>query len=162
MSDAAATLHKTVERMEARALAYQRIYSWPACVDPSNGALMLALHADLDAITVPAELGVRTQRVLCLRMLAGPVLLLPTGSGTTGPDWLFLTGPAQALRHRTIVELGRIGARFHQRSTFVPLPPTRVNGSEVRWSTSPVSGRELPPWAAVIAALRSAALGCTQ
>lgn len=145
------------EQMAARAQAYQQLYDWPVCVSPDTGDLVLAVHAGVDAITVPHGPGIQAQRLLCTRLLAGPVMLLPKDDPEQLPDWVFLTGPAQNLSRQTVADIGRIGVRLWPHDEFVPLPPSRLPGGEVRWSTSPILGRPLPPWISVIGAVRSVA-----
>jgi hypothetical protein len=152
-----ATADRPPDQMAARALAYQQFYDWPVAVAPDTGELVLAVHAGVDAIIVRGELGIQVQRLLCTRLLAGPVLLLPKDDPEQLPDWVFLTGPAQTLCRQTMADIGRIGVRLWPHNEFVPLPPSRLPGGEVRWSTSPVMGRSLPPWISVIGAVRSVA-----
>ena len=142
------------EQMAARAQAYQQLYDWPVCVSPDTGELVLAVSAGVDAIAVRGELGLQTQRLLCARLLAGPVLLLPKDDPEQLPDWVFLTGPAQNLSRQTVADIGRAEVRLWPHDEFVPLPPSRLPGGEVRWSPSPILGRPLPSWISVIGAMR--------
>lgn len=138
--------------MRARAKAYQQLYDWPTGVDPATGRLVLAVSENVNAIVMRAEIGIATQSLLSVQMLAGPVIALP---GETS-DWVFLTGPASSISTKTLAVLSRLGVRLKQSGVFVPLPPSRVDGGVVQWSSGPTVGRDLPPWTAVVAAIRSA------
>ncbi|EWM13682.1 hypothetical protein [Kutzneria sp. 744] len=157
MPNVVAPADRPPEQMAARAQAFQQLYDWPVCVSPETGDLVLAVRAGVDAITVRGELGVQAQRLLCTRLLAGPVLLLPKKDPEQLPDWVFLTGPAQNLSRQAVADIGRVGVRLWPHDEFVPLPPSRLPGGEVRWSTSPILGRPLPSWISVIGAIRSVA-----
>jgi hypothetical protein len=113
---------------------------------------VLAVSESVNAIVMRAELGIETQSLLSVQMLAGPVIALP---GDTA-DWVFLTGPASSIGTRTLAALSHLGVRLKKPGTFIPLPPSRLNDGVVRWSSGPTVGRDLPPWTAVVAATRSA------
>jgi hypothetical protein len=135
----------------ARAKAYQQLYGWPTGVDVATGRLVLAVSDSVNAIVMRAELGIETQLLLSMQMLAGPVVALPGAY----PDWVFLTGPASSISTRSLTALSRLGVRLKKPGAFIPLPPSRLDGGVVRWSSGPTVGRELPPWTAVVAAIRS-------
>lgn len=138
----------------ARAKAYQQLYGWPTGVDLTTGHLVLAVSESVNAIVMRAEVGIETQSLLSVQMLAGPVIALPGDFA----DWVFLTGPASSISTRTLTVLSRLGVRLKKPGTFVPLPPSRLDSGVVRWSSGPTVGRELPPWSAVVAAIRSASI----
>jgi hypothetical protein len=138
----------------ARAIAYQHLYGWPTGVDLATGHLVLAVSENVNAIIMRAELGIETQSLLSVQMLAGPVIALPGAR----PDWVFLTGPASSISAKTLTALSRLGVRLQKAGAFIPLPPSRLDGGMVRWASGPTVGRDLPPWTAVLAATRSASI----
>jgi hypothetical protein len=84
------------------------------------------LGEQLDAVEVPADVGElildRARRQYPSEV---PVIAVP-GRGTQ----LFLVAPGA----QRIVELAAYRqVRLHSRGTWIPLPPTRVLGAEVRW-----------------------------
>ncbi|MBP2323456.1 hypothetical protein JOF56_003841 [Kibdelosporangium banguiense] len=138
----------------ARAMAYQHLYGWLTSVDVATGRLVLAVSESVNAVIMRVELGIETQSLLSVRMLAGPVIALPGDC----PEWVFLTGPASSISAKTLTALSRLGVRLQKHGTFVPLPPSSLDGGMVRWASGPTVGRDLPPWTAVLAATRSASL----
>jgi hypothetical protein len=145
------------ESMAARARAYQQLYGWPTGVDRATGRLVVAVSTGLNAIAMRNDLGIEIQSALSMQMLAGPVLAMPGEPA----DWVFLTGPASSVGARALSDLSRLGVRLIPPGVFVPLPPSRLDSGMVRWTSGPTVGRELPPWTAVIAAVRSVSPTCS-
>lgn len=136
--------------MVATAQAYQQFYGWPTRVDQTSGQVVLTISTGVDAVVSPVEQGREALSLLSVRMLSGPVVALPGDS-----DWVFLTGPACALSMTTLADLGRFGVRLKGQGSTVPLPPSQLDDDVVRWASGPKGTRQLPPWTAVIGAIRA-------
>ncbi|GHH31625.1 hypothetical protein GCM10017774_11560 [Lentzea cavernae] len=119
----------------------------------SENRLLLTTDHVVSAVEMPAGVGAEVQRYLGVRMLGGPVVVLP---GRRGERWLILTESADEASQVNLIRLRARGALTHRLGTLVPLPPSRVDGGGVRWLGSVPSGRVgLPPFSAVVAALRA-------
>ncbi|WP_340684116.1 hypothetical protein LCL61_37460 [Amycolatopsis coloradensis] len=143
-----------LEHMLATADAYRRFYGWPTSVDHTTGQVVLTVSGEVSAIVAARTLCEDAQALLAIRMLAGPVVTLP------GADCAFLTGPACHLSEATVTDLQRLGVRLQCEGSLIPLPPSRAGDDAVRWLCGPKPTRPLPPWTAVIGALRASSAIC--
>lgn len=126
--------------------------NWGWLVLRSENRLLLTTDHQVSVVEMPGAVGEEVHRYLGLRMLGGPVVVLPGGS----PRWLFLTSSADEASQVNLVRLRARGALTHRLGTLVPLPPSRVGGGVVGWlGDVPVGRPFLPPFSAVVAALRA-------
>jgi hypothetical protein len=144
-----------MEHMLATARAYRHFYGWPTSVDNGTGQVVLTVSDDVSAIVATNELAEDAQSLLAISMLAGPVIALP------GADCVFLGGPTGDLRQETVADLKRLGVRLKNTGSQIPLPPSRTDDGAVRWRCGPKPTRPLPPWHAIIGALRTSPAMCT-
>ena len=130
--------------------ALERYSGWGWLVLRSENRLLLTTDHCVSAVEMPAGVGGEVQHYLAVRMLAGPVVVLPSGR------WLILTGSADEASQVNLIRLRARGALTHRLGTLVPLPPSRIDGGGVRWLGEVPAGRPaLPPFSAVVAALRA-------
>lgn len=144
-----------LEHMLATARAYRHFYGWSTSVDNTTGQVVLTVSDDVSAIVATSELVADAQSLLAVSMLAGPVVALP------GADCVFLAGPTRDLCQATVADLKRLGVRLEDKGSQIPLPPSRTDDGAVRWLCSPKPTRPLPPWTAVIGALRASSSMCS-
>lgn len=135
--------------------ALERYSGWGWLVLRSENRLLLTTDHTVSAVEMAAGIGGEVQHYLSVRMLGGPVVVLPSASGTAG-RWLILTESADEASQVNLIRLRARGALTHRLGTLVPLPPSRIDGGGVRWSgEAPASRPFLPPFSAVVAALRA-------
>ncbi|UMP06821.1 bifunctional DNA primase/polymerase [Amycolatopsis sp. EV170708-02-1] len=143
-----------LEHMLATARAYRHFYGWPTSVNHTTGQVVLTVSDEVSAIVTRRELGEDALSLLAMRMIAGPVVSLP------GANCAFLTGPACHLCDATTADLERLDVRLPDKGFLIPLPPSKSGDDAVRWLSGPKPTRPLPPWTAVIGALRTSAAMC--
>ncbi|MET8763041.1 hypothetical protein [Lentzea sp. NPDC004782] len=129
--------------------ALERYADWGWLVLRSENRLLLTTDHQVSAVEMAAGIGGEVQHYLSVRMLAGPVVVLPG-------RWLFLTESADEASQVNLIRLRARGALTHRLGTLVPLPPSRIDRAVVRWSgNGPAQRPFLPPFSAVVAALRA-------
>ncbi|MEU5259215.1 hypothetical protein [Amycolatopsis sp. NPDC021455] len=135
-----------------RALAryYRVAFAWPAVAGPAG--VRLRLGDVVDALAVRAPLAAEVDHTLVQSLLGAPVVELRD----PGVCWIFLTQPRIPLRPSTWDDLTRAGIEWSEPGTSLPLPALRGGGNGLRWRKCPVHGTKLPPWTAVVGAIRSA------
>lgn len=132
--------------------ALERFHNWGWLVLRAGARLLLNTDARVSAVELPAGIGGEVQHYLAVRMLAGPAIALP-GSPAR---WLLLTSSADEASQVNLIRLRARGALTHRCGTLVPLPPSRIERGAVTWlGSAPVSTPFLPPYSAVVAALRA-------
>ncbi|MFC0439254.1 hypothetical protein [Kutzneria buriramensis] len=110
---------------------------------------VLTVGDPIEAIGMRAGLGAEVNSMLSMAMLSGPVVAY---SGH--PDrWIFLTAPATSTSNTVLADLVRLGVSLFPMGSLIALPCTE-NIETARWINHPVPGRPLPPWQAVVAAVR--------
>lgn len=135
--------------------AVERYSEWGWLVLRSENRLLLTTDGQVSAVEMGAGIGGEVQHYLSVRMLGGPVVVLPSGSGAGG-RWLILTSSADEASQVNLIRLRARGALTHRLGTLVPLPPSRVDRGMVGWlGEGPVGRPFLPPFSAVVAALRA-------
>ncbi|MFJ8966157.1 hypothetical protein ACIRG5_42875 [Lentzea sp. NPDC102401] len=135
--------------------ALERYSSWGWLVLRSENRLLLTTDHTVSAVEMAAGIGGEVQHYLSVRMLGGPVVVLPSASAAAG-RWLILTESADEASQVNLIRLRARGALTHRLGTLVPLPPSRIDGGGVRWlGDVPASRPFLPPFSAVVAALRA-------
>ncbi|HET9518192.1 MAG TPA: bifunctional DNA primase/polymerase [Actinoplanes sp.] len=103
-------------------------------------AVLLATGEQLDALDVPAALGLRT-----IGMIEGPVAVTATGR------WMFLVRPGTPLRQEL---QNRLDVVRHSHGSWIPAAPSRMIEGPVRWAVSPEQAHwDLPAAAHVQQAL---------
>lgn len=136
--------------------AVERYSGWGWLVLRSENRLLLTTDHRVSGVEMPAAVGREVHRYLGVRMLGGPVVVLPGGSpgAGSGGRWLFLTSSADEASQVSLVRLRARGALTHRLGTLVPLPPSRVDGGVVEWlGAAPVDRPVLSPFSSVVAAL---------
>lgn len=138
--------------------ALERYSGWGWLVLRSENRVLLTTDHSVSAVEMAAEIAGEVQHYLSVRMLGGPVVVLPGASRPAGGAgrWLILTSSADEASQVNLIRLRARGALTHRLGTLVPLPPSRIDGGGVRWLGDVPEGRPfLPPFSAVVAALRA-------
>lgn len=126
--------------------------SWEWLVLRAGSRLLLNTDHQVSAVELPMGIGGEVQHYLAVRMLAGPVVVLPGAPAR----WLILTQSADEASQVNLIRLRARGALTHRSGTLVPLPPSRTDRGDVTWLGSPPVGRPfLPPYSAVVASVRA-------
>ncbi|MEU7479583.1 hypothetical protein AB0A63_26585 [Lentzea sp. NPDC042327] len=132
--------------------AQQRYSDWGWLVLRSENRLLLTTDHQVSAVELGSAIGEEVRHYLALRMLGGPVVALPGAPGR----WLLLTESADEASQVNLIRLRARGALTHRLGTLVPLPPSRIDRGGVGWlGETPVDRPFLPPFSAVVAALRA-------
>ncbi|MFD9705489.1 hypothetical protein [Lentzea sp. NPDC059081] len=139
-------------RLDTFSAAVERCSDWGWLVLRSENRLLLTTDHQVSAVEMAEGIGREVQTYLSVRMLGGPVVVLPGSPGR----WLVLTESADEASQVNLIRLRARGALTHRLGTLVPLPPSRIDGGGVRWRGEvPVGKPFLPPFSAVVAALRT-------
>ncbi|MCG8922724.1 hypothetical protein [Lentzea sp. CC55] len=139
-------------RLDTFAAAVERCSSWGWLVLRSENRLLLTTDRSVSAVEMAAGIGGEVRHYLSVRMLGGPVVVLPGAPGR----WLVLTESADEASQVNLIRLRARGALTHRLGTLVPLPPSRIGGGGVRWLGEVPTGKPfLPPFSAVVAAVRA-------
>ncbi|HEX8867471.1 MAG TPA: hypothetical protein VF821_17565 [Lentzea sp.] len=139
-------------RLDTFSSAIERYSDWGWLVLRSENRLLLTTDHSVSAVELAAGIGGEVQHYLSVRMLAGPVVVLPGAPGR----WLILTSSADEASQVNLIRLRARGALTHRLGTLVPLPPSRIDRGVVGWLGETPSDRPfLPPFSAVVAALRA-------
>lgn len=126
--------------------------SWHWLVLRSGTRLLLNTDHQVSAVELPSGIGGEVQHYLAVRMLAGPVVVLP-GLPTR---WIILSSTADEATQVNLIRLRARGALTHRRGTLVPLPPSLLERGEVTWlGHAPERKPSLPPFSAVVASVRA-------
>lgn len=137
----------TVELTECEdaAALYRRKFDWP-CTALGHSVWTLAGEA-VDAVDLPEQAG--RQAISALRGQGRPhsVIEVPGEEAFLR----FLVQPRTTTPHGLVRELARHGGRYLNHATVIELPPTRVEGGELRWVRGPMS--TLPSMSHVVAAM---------
>lgn len=122
------------ELADARA-AYQELLGWPVSVQVGQRNLVVRVGRDLDAVTMPAVLGVST-----LEQLRAAGTVAPAFTNSAGTSWTFLVGAGdgggEPVPSVTVAAAG----------SYVAIPSVlgESAGPGDRWVSAPVSVRMLP------------------
>ncbi|SDH07728.1 hypothetical protein SAMN05216553_115167 [Lentzea fradiae] len=139
-------------RLDTFSAALQRCSDWGWLVLRSENRLLLTTDHQVSAVEMAAGIGDEVRHYLSVRLLGGPVVVLPGAPGR----WLLLTESADEASQVNLIRLRARGALTHRLGTLVPLPPSRIGGSGVRWLEGmPAAKPFLPPFSAVVAAMRA-------
>jgi hypothetical protein len=139
-------------RHDALSSVSERYSRWGWLVLRSQNRLLLTTDHQVAAVELAAGIGAEVQFFLSVRMLGGPVVVLPGAPRR----WLMLTGSADEASQVNLIRLRARGALTHRLGTLVPLPPSRIDRGVVEWlGESPVEKPFVPPYSAVVAAMRA-------
>jgi hypothetical protein len=142
----------TTERGDEVAASATQYERWGWMVVRAGNRLLLAPNDHVSAVELPAALGAKVQHCLTVRLLAGPVIMLPGEPGR----WLLLTESADEAAPVNGVRLHAQGGQVHCSGSLIPLPPSRLESGAVVWQARPSpEGPILPPFSAVVAAVRT-------
>ena len=130
---------------------YEELLGWPVSVQVGNRLLIVAIGPTVEAVTMPAVLGMRVRAELGIAMLTGPVVADPDGL-----RWTFITKPFERLRPTITADLSHLHVDVAVPGSHVAIPtgPDVVAGRVWRWVEQPAPGKSLPPAYAVIAVTR--------
>ncbi len=132
--------------------ALERYSGWEWLVLRSENRLLLTTDHSVSAVELGAGIGGEVQHYLSVRMLGGPVVVLPGAPSR----WLILTTSADEASQVNLIRLRARGALTHRLGTLVPLPPSRIDRGLVGWLGETPQGKPfLPPFSAVVAAVRA-------
>jgi hypothetical protein len=132
--------------------ALERYSDWGWLVLRSENRLLLTTDHQVSAVELGAGIGGEVQHYLSVRLLGGPVVVLPGAPGR----WLILTSSADEASQVNLIRLRARGALTHRLGTLVPMPPSRIDRGGVGWLGGVPAGKPfLPPFSAVVAALRA-------
>lgn len=127
---------------------YEETLGWRVSLDVGNQRLVMPVGRDVDAITMPARIGVVVLAQLRIALLAGPVATAPGGRWHT-----FLT--LHAARPMLPAALRRARVQLVPRGGQVVIPSGFENDAW-RWVEMPRPYCVLPSWSAVIVAAKLA------
>lgn len=132
---------------EAQAF-YQERFGWPVSLRIAERRLALALGQEVDAITMPADLGARVHAQLGIAMLAGPVIAHPGGG-----QWTFLTQTVSTMEGELAGGLAEHHVRHASAGAYTVIPAAHAE-ADWRWITEPQPNQTLPSAYAVVATAR--------
>jgi hypothetical protein len=140
--------HSQPSGLAATAEHYER---WGWLVLQADDRLLLTTDDTVSAVEMPSGIAAEVQHYLTVRLLAGPVIILPGAPGR----WLLLTGSADDSAPVSLIRLRARGALTHRCGTLVPLPPSRLELGPVTWHSPPSLDGPTSPFTAVVAATRA-------
>lgn len=103
--------------------AIERYSDWGWLVLRSENRLLLTTDHAVSAVELGAGIGGEVQHYLSVRLLGGPVVVLPGAPSR----WLILTSSADEASQVNLIRLRARGALTHRLGTLVPLPPSRID-----------------------------------
>jgi hypothetical protein len=143
---------KALPELDSFSGAFERYSSWGWLVLRSENRVLLTTDHQVSAVELAAGIGGEVQHYLSVRMLSGPVVVLPGAARR----WLILTASGDSASQVNLIRLRARGALTHRLGTLVPLPPSRIDRGAVGWlGGAPREKPFLPPFSAVVAALRA-------
>jgi hypothetical protein len=130
---------------------YEELLGWPVSVQVGKRVLIVAIGQVVDAVSMPAALGMLVRAQLDIAMLSGPIVADPDGR-----RWTFLTKPLDRLRPDIAAGLSHLMVELAPHGAYVALPtkPDTLSGQLWRWVEPPSPARVLPPAYAVIGVTR--------
>lgn len=131
---------------------YEELSGWPVLLEIEPRRIVAPVGEVLDAITMPAALGLKVLDELNIMMMPVPVIAEPTGTW-----WTFLTQPATTTRSDVATELRALKVHLMPSGARAVLPTGADDDGTWRWITKPQHQRNLPPWSAIIAVTRRVA-----
>jgi hypothetical protein len=140
-----------LRELAAARATYQELLGWPVSVQVGRRNLVVAVGKVLDAVTIPAALGVTVRAELMMSTVFAPIV-----SSADGRFWAFLVKPVGAIRPAVSVDLSEAGVQLAAPGSQVVVPAGMdvSGGPGERWIESPRPSRALPPVDAVVGPLR--------
>jgi hypothetical protein len=128
---------------------YTTEFAWPTAADAAG--VWLRLGDVVDALIIRAALAAKVDARLVQSLLGAPVIEV------SGGNWIFLSQRRTPLRRSTWDHLARIPVGWTEPGSSLRLPRADELSCDVRWRRRPTLGAPLPPWIAVVSAVRSVA-----
>ncbi|OLT39772.1 hypothetical protein BJF85_25465 [Saccharomonospora sp. CUA-673] len=144
------------QKPDQRARDYRDVFAWPTTIDSVTGDVRLQLGTTVDALIMRAGFAGEVNNFLARHMLRAPIIVVPGDPN----DWIFLTEPRTPLRQSSWDDLVRIQVGWKQRGDSILLPALDNVDEGVRWLEQPQPHMTLPPWTAVVGAVRSTSSLC--
>jgi hypothetical protein len=122
--------------------SYEELLGWPVSLQVRTRSLLVAVGHVLDAVSMPAALGVSVKNELGLRFSAAPII-----ADSDGARWTFLTKPVRAMRPEFVsglaawqVDLAPLGSHV-----TIPVSIAYSTSEACRWIQRPIPHYALPP-----------------
>lgn len=134
-----------VDALQRVCAAYSAYLRCPVTVDQATQRVVVIAGDDLDAITMPEELGRSVWTALAAKLVAGPTIVGP------GPHrWTILTQRAERERVACSRELHLARVNVIPRGAQIVLPSHRDTTQTWSWIEPPRPSLRLPTWSAVM------------
>jgi hypothetical protein len=129
------------EMAQGRA-SYEELLGWPVSLQVRTRNLVVAVGHVLDAVSMPAALGVSVKNDLGPMFSAAPIVADPDGD-----RWTFLTRPVRAMRPDIVSGLAAWQVDLAPRGSHVTIPVSMTcsTARAWRWIQRPVPHYALPP-----------------
>ncbi len=129
---------------------YEELLGWPVRVDVQSRCVTVPVGIVLDALTMPAPLGEK------VRVEPGLTRLGPVAADPQGERWTFLTQPAVATHRDIPAELRELEVHTAAHGTPMVIPTGIEDAGDGgwQWVELPRPRQSLPPWSAVLSAIR--------
>src|SRR2546430_1102231 len=108
--------------VDGLAASAEQYGQWGWTLVSTGDRLLLAVDHLVSAVELPVAIAGEVQHFLAVRMLAGPVIVLPGKPGR----WLLLTESADDAAPINSTLLRARNSSVHTSGTLVPLPPSRM------------------------------------
>lgn len=130
---------------------YEELLGWPVSLQVRTRSLVVAVGHVLDAVSMPATLGVSVKNELGSAFSAAPIIADPDGN-----RWTFLTKPVRALRPEIVAGLAAWQVDLAPLGSHVAIPVSiACSTARVwRWIQRPVPHYALPPGRDVVETAR--------
>lgn len=134
------------ELADARA-TYEELLGWQVSVQVGQRNLVVATGPALDAVAMPAALGMRVRAQLGISILPAPIV-----ADADGTRWTFLAKPDKPVRSTVAEDLLAADIRMAPPGSYVAVPTAlgATTDRVVRWIESPRPNQALPPMHAVL------------
>ncbi|SDM32580.1 hypothetical protein [Allokutzneria albata] len=130
-----------------------RNLGWPTTLNTNTGGVELHLGSEVDALTLRAGWAAEVNAFLRRHMFRAPIFVTPA----CPTDWTFLTQRRTHLRATTWEDLLRLNVGWKPCGATMSLPAPDGAWHRPHWLHLPAPGEALPPWTAVVGAIRSVA-----
>jgi hypothetical protein len=127
---------------------------WPITLEQTTGKRLLLLGYTVDALIMRAGLGGEVNHQLVRAMLHAPVVVVSERRHAAPDSWIFLTRQRTPMRERTVIDLACAQVGWPKYGSTIPLPPPGCVRGDLRWLEDGTGDWQLPPWSAVVAAVR--------